>query len=278
MTLEQKLLIFLIIFLLIVGGIIALAISLSVYNSKYRNFVLQHSDSLKQLEIINDKYHFNHVKHCDLSHSYDNETYYGKISTRDYLIYHLAHSQNQVMKSIDAAKSNKRMFENYQKEIEEKCKPGSFDTPEVLPNKKKLLRTENKLFYHSVKQPETSFSIGVYLKLTNIKGAHRSGKSCRFSSSEILELIKRVNNRSGYYFNDQEIWDAVCRVERGKVSNKLRFRIYQRDGWRCKLCGRKTQNLEIDHIIPIAKGGKTTYNNLQTLCHRCNQRKGTDIY
>ncbi|WP_294755493.1 HNH endonuclease signature motif containing protein, partial [uncultured Ruminococcus sp.] len=32
--------------------------------------------------------------------------------------------------------------------------------------------------------------------------------------------------------------------------------------------------LEVDHIIPIAKGGKTEANNLQTLCWRCNREKG----
>ena len=35
--------------------------------------------------------------------------------------------------------------------------------------------------------------------------------------------------------------------------------------------------MDIDHIKPIAKGGKTTYDNLQTLCRRCNKEKG-DTY
>ncbi|MBO5777220.1 MAG: HNH endonuclease [Clostridia bacterium] len=42
------------------------------------------------------------------------------------------------------------------------------------------------------------------------------------------------------------------------------------------MCGKVFhQNvLEIDHIKPIAKGGKTTIDNLQTLCHDCNVKKG----
>ena len=39
----------------------------------------------------------------------------------------------------------------------------------------------------------------------------------------------------------------------------------------------RTNDLEVDHIIPISKGGKSTYDNLQTLCHRCNVRKGAKI-
>ncbi|MBR2617036.1 MAG: HNH endonuclease [Clostridia bacterium] len=56
----------------------------------------------------------------------------------------------------------------------------------------------------------------------------------------------------------------------------MRFSIYQRDGYRCKSCGARggRVDLEIDHIKPIAKGGKSTYDNLQTLCKRCNKRKG----
>ena len=91
---------------------------------------------------------------------------------------------------------------------------------------------------------------------------------------QILDLIDRVNDKYGTWFNDRGIWDAICRVERGRVSNKMRFSIYKRDGYRCQHCGRSGRfvDLEIDHIIPIAKGGKSTYDNLQTLCKRCNHR------
>ena len=57
----------------------------------------------------------------------------------------------------------------------------------------------------------------------------------------------------------------------------MRFAIYKRDNYRCRKCGRQTDDLEVDHIIPIAKGGKSTYDNLQTLCHRCNSKKSDNI-
>ena len=83
--------------------------------------------------------------------------------------------------------------------------------------------------------------------------------------------MKQDNGR----YND-EIWQSICRVERAKVSNKMRFAIYKRDGNRCIKCG-STRNLEIDHIFPISKGGKTKPDNLQTLCHSCNTRKSNTI-
>jgi hypothetical protein len=41
----------------------------------------------------------------------------------------------------------------------------------------------------------------------------------------------------------------------------------------CFYCGSK-EKLEIDHIIPVVKGGKNIYSNLQVLCRTCNRKKG----
>ena len=119
--------------------------------------------------------------------------------------------------------------------------------------------------------------IKVALELTNIKGAHIRTKRDSFSAKEIKEIITKLNQRNGEFYLNEEIWHSICRVERGKVTNKMRFSIYKRDKYRCRKCGRKTNDLEIDHIIPIAKGGKSTYDNLQTLCHRCNVKKGDSL-
>ena len=45
----------------------------------------------------------------------------------------------------------------------------------------------------------------------------------------------------------------------------------------CQNCGKYMPDgvgLQIDHIIPISKGGKTVASNLQVLCSKCNGRKG----
>ena len=36
-------------------------------------------------------------------------------------------------------------------------------------------------------------------------------------------------------------------------------------------------NLECDHILPVARGGLTELDNLQTLCRECNRRKGAAV-
>ena len=44
----------------------------------------------------------------------------------------------------------------------------------------------------------------------------------------------------------------------------------------CPICGKhhEIDEMEGDHIIPWSKGGKTTIDNLQMLCKKCNREKG----
>ena len=56
---------------------------------------------------------------------------------------------------------------------------------------------------------------------------------------------------------------------------KLRFKILQRDNFRCQYCGRNPKTdpyveLQVDHIHPQAKGGSNSEDNLTTSCRDCN--------
>jgi hypothetical protein len=55
------------------------------------------------------------------------------------------------------------------------------------------------------------------------------------------------------------------------IPDWLREKVLKRDKC-CVLC-RSIENLEIDHITPISKGGKSEECNLQTLCRKCNRIK-----
>jgi 5-methylcytosine-specific restriction endonuclease McrA len=48
--------------------------------------------------------------------------------------------------------------------------------------------------------------------------------------------------------------------------------VFSRDEHVCRYCG-STDNLEIDHIIPLALGGSNDPDNLQILCKKCNRKK-----
>jgi len=53
-------------------------------------------------------------------------------------------------------------------------------------------------------------------------------------------------------------------------------REYLLDKWsrKCAYCGKKEVPLEIEHIVPKARGGSNRVDNLTLSCHECNQRKG----
>lgn len=52
-----------------------------------------------------------------------------------------------------------------------------------------------------------------------------------------------------------------------------RMQIYERDGFRCCICGEMRQ-LTVDHILAESRGGGDEEENLRTLCRICNSRKG----
>ncbi|MFB7906426.1 HNH endonuclease [Kitasatospora sp. NPDC056076] len=51
-----------------------------------------------------------------------------------------------------------------------------------------------------------------------------------------------------------------------------RVRVLTRDRWRCQSCGSR-EELEVDHLVPVAKGGSWGIENLWTLCRACHRMK-----
>ena len=264
-----------IIILAIVVLIIALVSISRIQDKRLTLFVSLHSDAINKIIRINGRYDFFLIPGFDIKQVYDNENYYDTISPLDCLIYRLAHRYKDVAVALSAAKDNERLLQKYLQEIKESCKLGVFNNIDKTITKR-MLKKEEKLFNSMIKRPEIVVVIQVVVTLTNINGMYRGSKSESFYESTIKTIIDKVKNRNGSYYNDRGVWESICRVERGKVTNRMRFAVYNRDGNRCVRCGSR-YNLEIDHIVPIAKGGKTEYSNLQTLCHRCNVKKGDSL-
>jgi 5-methylcytosine-specific restriction endonuclease McrA len=56
------------------------------------------------------------------------------------------------------------------------------------------------------------------------------------------------------------------------VSAQIRADLLSSAQHRCATCS-ATEHLEIDHIVPISKGGTGDVDNLQVLCRKCNRKK-----
>lgn len=83
--------------------------------------------------------------------------------------------------------------------------------------------------------------------------------------------IKKINRS---LLIEQNLVGRVC------FSGKFRHSVLKLFNYRCKDCGATKDDapLEIDHIIPISKGGSNRLDNLQVLCKTCNRSKHTDAW
>ena len=77
-------------------------------------------------------------------------------------------------------------------------------------------------------------------------------------------------------------WRKSAAGQRALMTANLRDYIKARDEHTCKQCSVSVAAephllLEVDHIIPVSKGGLSTPENLQTLCWRCNRTKSNKI-
>lgn len=94
------------------------------------------------------------------------------------------------------------------------------------------------------------------------------------NEDNIIELINCLENKLSY--------ETFTKEQRALMTSKLRRHIKERDNYTCCICGNSIYAepnllLEIDHIIPVSKGGTTQESNLQTLCWKCNRNKGAKL-
>ena len=103
--------------------------------------------------------------------------------------------------------------------------------------------------------------------MSAIDSEHSVNLSWLMDRHNQLEKIGFAATLSDYYSMNQ----------RKLMTRSLRKQIMERDRYTCQNCGKYMPDevgLHIDHIIPIAKGGKSIPSNLRVLCSKCNGSKG----
>ena len=90
-----------------------------------------------------------------------------------------------------------------------------------------------------------------------------------------MKLAKGVDRADRTYRKFTHLKTEVRPASREHLSASKRKRILLRGKGRCMKCGSK-KNLEIDHVVPLARGGSNRLENLQLLCRDCNRMKGVD--
>jgi hypothetical protein len=104
------------------------------------------------------------------------------------------------------------------------------------------------------------------------------------NSSSRCDIKLNIGNLDKFinYLKDIVKFRKSASGQRALMTSNLREKIKVRDNYTCRKCSlsikdEKNLLLEIDHVIPLSKGGITSEENLQTLCWKCNRSKGSKI-
>lgn len=175
----------------------------------------------------------------------------------------------QVLNNFAAAEDGKDLLVNQKNEIIDSI---SNDVPALIRKfyRKKL---EKKLGFKAFNYKEIYFPTYVF-RYTSAGG--NSGNQYMITMD--IEMLQRFIN----YLAEKVKFKKSAEGQRRLMTPALRRQIINRDDHTCQICGNSTYKepnllLEVDHIVPIAKGGITTESNLQTLCWKCNRSKGAKL-
>lgn len=93
--------------------------------------------------------------------------------------------------------------------------------------------------------------------------------------AEVLEANGKVVHSATRAFPAPSVIRMVYMIQRPRPRVKLsRKEVFIRDGYTCQYCGKQSNDLTIDHVVPRSRGGAHTWDNLVSACKPCNHRKG----
>lgn len=141
-----------------------------------------------------------------------------------------------------------------------------------------------KYFVEVIEWVEKTFTYRKEMKGIDWGKLYREYGKNEYDVAELEEKVKalmaddEVDNNKGIY----EYVLSNCAKEKERCLAIRKFKdndkrsAYEKQNGICPICGKhyEIEEMEGDHIIPWSKGGKTTIDNLQMLCKKCNREKG----
>ena len=71
---------------------------------------------------------------------------------------------------------------------------------------------------------------------------------------------------------------VIVRKSTRQISQEISWKVYRRDGYRCRYCGNDKVPLTVDHLVLWEEGGPSIEENLTTACKKCNKTRGNMQY
>lgn len=146
-------------------------------------------------------------------------------------------------------------------------------------------RTHSRKTARTKRYSGTCVVCGKYFKSSN-KTTITCGRSCGKRLSDKTRSINASNRRferTGRH-DDSDLIHRRAKAEWKRQGDVIdREQLFERDGWRCYICGDSTPKElmgshhpkapEIDHVVPFAAGGQHTWVNTACACRACNSAK-----
>ncbi|MFR1849866.1 MAG: HNH endonuclease [Clostridium sp.] len=169
-----------------------------------------------------------------------------------------------------AVEEGKKLLERQRNEIIKKIRK---ELPYFIRRFTGIQRLSRKLGFKDIDLKDSYFPTYTF--------GYISPRGVKDDYHDFILNIQNLNELIKYLSQKIKFKKSVA-GQRALMTPKLREKIKERDGYTCQICGLSNKDepnllLEIDHIIPLSKGGMTTEGNLQTLCWRCNRSKGAKI-
>ena len=172
-----------------------------------------------------------------------------------------------LIEELETLRDAKQIIDNYKKEYQQYLG----DVPDYI------MAEDETGFYSRLgfaNIDESVLTVEYRFVYTSGGGMAQRSFTVPMTEATIVELIKALESKLTA--------TAFAKEQRTLMTKKLRDFIKNRDNFTCCSCGNSTHVepnllLEIDHIIPVAKGGYTVEDNLQTLCWKCNRSKSDKI-
>lgn len=173
----------------------------------------------------------------------------------------------QLVEELETLRDAKQIIENYKAEYQQYLG----DVPAFI------MENDEAGFYSRLgfaNVDESTLTVEYKFSYTSGGGYVQKWFPVPMTEETIVELIKVLESKLTA--------GAFAKEQRTLMTKKLREHIKERDNYTCCNCGNSTHAepnllLEIDHIIPVSKGGRTEESNLQTLCWKCNRAKSNKI-
>jgi diadenosine tetraphosphate (Ap4A) HIT family hydrolase len=135
---------------------------------------------------------------------------------------------------------------------------------------------ESQIIYYEKRLKEMPIKVLSSHDIIQKTGEVISLNTDKLTLEQKAELLQICGDKIHQYIASKglAIWDYRL-LDDNPIPDSLRYRVLMGAKGRCALCGatREENVLDVDHIIPRSKGGKTVYENLQVLCAKCNRTK-----